>query len=408
MSWSGIANNQCVSFSNLQDAVTTGVFVLKSAITSTAEQITKADANTYVYIDTSYSPYSAKASNQLVVKSDLRGGFLLYGSGFGCVVPETDILIAPNITKKADGFSIGDIVYTQHESTKEWGYYKVMNLERKTQPILNITTTEGDIVCSTTHLLSRGGEFVEAKELVEGDLIQHINGEATISEIVSKEESEVIDFTIEEAHTYVAAGFMSHNKCTLLGWDDCSAACTNGTTAYSTDINYTGTLGVGTIINSPTCFLNYIKFFYYVGGYIEIEYDGSDLKVKSLGTCGSCTTTTTTSAYTTTQIDIFNNSADVPITGMEINGVAVTYLSGTNFTLVSGNSGSFTTGQLGTQTVNIYYGSNIGGQNITFEDSDSIITCHDANNGGGTFTITGATITGGINITVIASDGTCF
>jgi hypothetical protein len=72
MSWAGIANNQCISFNNLQDAVTTGVFALKNSIPVSTEQITKADADYYVYIDTTYGPYASKASNQLVVKSNLQ------------------------------------------------------------------------------------------------------------------------------------------------------------------------------------------------------------------------------------------------------------------------------------------------------------------------------------------------
>lgn len=72
MSWAGIANNQCISFNNLQDAVTTGVFALKNSIPVSTEQITKADADYYVYIDTAYGPYASKASNQLVVKSNLQ------------------------------------------------------------------------------------------------------------------------------------------------------------------------------------------------------------------------------------------------------------------------------------------------------------------------------------------------
>jgi len=72
MSWAGIANNQTVSFNNLQDAVTTNVFVLKAAIPVSLEQITKTDADTHVYINTSYGPYASKASNQLVVKSNLQ------------------------------------------------------------------------------------------------------------------------------------------------------------------------------------------------------------------------------------------------------------------------------------------------------------------------------------------------
>lgn len=71
MSWAGLANNQTVSFNNLQDAVNNSVFVAKITIPSSNEQITKADADTYVYINTSAPAYSAKSSSQLVVKSNL-------------------------------------------------------------------------------------------------------------------------------------------------------------------------------------------------------------------------------------------------------------------------------------------------------------------------------------------------
>ena len=72
MSWAGLANNQTVSFSNLDDAIANGYFVLKAAFSDTLEQITKADADASVFLDTAYAPFAAKASNQLVVKSNLR------------------------------------------------------------------------------------------------------------------------------------------------------------------------------------------------------------------------------------------------------------------------------------------------------------------------------------------------
>jgi hypothetical protein len=72
MSWVALANNQTISFNNLQNAVTNGYFVALTTIPTSLEQITKSDASTYVNIDTSYAPYAAKASNQLVVKSNLR------------------------------------------------------------------------------------------------------------------------------------------------------------------------------------------------------------------------------------------------------------------------------------------------------------------------------------------------
>lgn len=72
MPWSSLASNQTVSFTNLKDAVTNGYFVALTTIPTSDEQITKSDASTYANVDTAYGPYAAKASNQLVVKSNLR------------------------------------------------------------------------------------------------------------------------------------------------------------------------------------------------------------------------------------------------------------------------------------------------------------------------------------------------
>jgi hypothetical protein len=71
MSYSSLANNQTISFNNLQDGVNTGQLSQKAPIPVSNEQITKADANTYININTDFAPYAAKASNQLVVKSNL-------------------------------------------------------------------------------------------------------------------------------------------------------------------------------------------------------------------------------------------------------------------------------------------------------------------------------------------------
>lgn len=72
MAWDNLASNQTVSFNNLQNAVNQGYFVPKTSIPASNEQITKADADAKVYLNTSYSPFANKASNQLVVKSNLR------------------------------------------------------------------------------------------------------------------------------------------------------------------------------------------------------------------------------------------------------------------------------------------------------------------------------------------------
>jgi hypothetical protein len=73
MSWKSIAINQTISRANLQDAITTGVFVVKNGVpvTETNRQITKANAQDYIYTWDLYPPFRDKASNQLPVKGDL-------------------------------------------------------------------------------------------------------------------------------------------------------------------------------------------------------------------------------------------------------------------------------------------------------------------------------------------------
>jgi hypothetical protein len=115
MSWLGIANNQTVSFNNLQDAVTTGYFYALASIPSSLEQITKSDASTYVSIDTAYAPYAAKASNQLVVKSDLLAVFPCGAT----LTPETS-------TNCAESYAIQTVIllggYTSGTVNIDWSF----------------------------------------------------------------------------------------------------------------------------------------------------------------------------------------------------------------------------------------------------------------------------------------------
>jgi hypothetical protein len=125
-------------------------------------------------------------------------------------------------------------------------------------------------------------------------------------------------------------------------------------------------------------------------------------------TSTSTSTSTTTAGPTTVDIGIFNSSLDVPIGSMTINGVDVDWVGyGATFVLGASDNGSFTSNQLGTYDVVIGYGGHTPGQKITFTDSASTITCQNLNGSIGTFTITGATITGGTTITVLVEDGSC-
>ena len=84
MAYSDLNQNQTVSFNNLQSGVTQGVFTAKTSIPNSTKQVTKAEANTYVNLNTNLPSFVAKASNQLITKQDLSGivtvtPYLMYG-----------------------------------------------------------------------------------------------------------------------------------------------------------------------------------------------------------------------------------------------------------------------------------------------------------------------------------------
>ena len=172
------------------------------------------------------------------------------------------------------------------------------------------------------------------------------------------------------------------------------------------------------------------------GKSVSVDDAATQVTITSTGTCTnaitqtipcaglttSTTSTTSTSTSTSTStttfgttaaptVDIYINTVsalDTPITGMTIDGVAVTWSgAGPDFILSAGDNGQFTSTKIGTYDVVISYGTHTPGQRIIFTDSSSVVTCQTLSGSSGTFTITNATITAGTTISVYAEDGIC-
>jgi len=130
MSWTSLANNQTVSFSNLLDAVQRGVFIVKSSFFSSSKQITKSEADTYVYLNTSYSPFSSKASNQLVVKSDLQASLNTIVLSAEVDTLEQTCTVSPFATPKQTVTFSGNLgVGTQIDNVTifgNFGYFRIL------------------------------------------------------------------------------------------------------------------------------------------------------------------------------------------------------------------------------------------------------------------------------------------
>lgn len=72
--WSGTASNQLITFSAMKDAATTGEFDAKvdiSTIPTGTEIVTKADIQTYLWVDGSASPWNGYTTNRCPPKSSL-------------------------------------------------------------------------------------------------------------------------------------------------------------------------------------------------------------------------------------------------------------------------------------------------------------------------------------------------
>ena len=128
-------------------------------------------------------------------------------------------------------------------------------------------------------------------------------------------------------------------------------------------------------------------------------------------TTTTSTTTTTTTSGCTVQVTVDNNATGgIGCDIVYVNGVAVTYDSGDNFTVEPGELGFFTTNEIGTYTVEVSYTSHTGDKAINLVDCNSNAFCIDnLNTAGGTAVFENVVLNcpcgGGIQI--IFNDGDC-
>lgn len=114
--------------------------------------------------------------------------------GVHCVSADTLILMADRSLRRADCVKVGEMVHTQHETTLEWGDYRVAYrlLARDDTWIAEV---DGKIIqASTGHRLWIDGAWVK---------IETIGVEAG--------ETTVVELAVDDAHTYISNGILSHN-----------------------------------------------------------------------------------------------------------------------------------------------------------------------------------------------------
>ncbi|MEK6742235.1 MAG: polymorphic toxin-type HINT domain-containing protein [Nitrospirota bacterium] len=138
------------------------------------------------------------------------------GGGGGCFRVGTPVL-TPRGEVPIEQVLPGDTVIAVDEHGQQ-----VPSLVRSTHatrsPHLVIRTTQGDLTTTTEHPLARAsGSFLQAGELVPGDaILKWKDGHSTPAYVTGIEllavDAMVYNLTVEGPHTFIAGGFVVHNK----------------------------------------------------------------------------------------------------------------------------------------------------------------------------------------------------
>jgi len=136
-----------------------------------------------------------------------------YGGGGGCPDPEVPIMLADHSTKPAGQIQVGDLLYTIHEHTLEFGIFPVTAIEIEEQPMVMITFTDGTTLnVSRSHkFLMASGQWQQVFELGQGSIVKGLEVDKTVDTIVARGLAPAVKLTVADAHTYIADGLISHN-----------------------------------------------------------------------------------------------------------------------------------------------------------------------------------------------------
>jgi hypothetical protein len=141
------------------------------------------------------------------------------GQSCGCPSPDTLVLMGDKTNKPAGELKIGDLVYTIHESTKEFGRFMITEVQILQQPMLDIVFTDNSTIrVSESHkFLMDSGLWKKVGKIEEGSIIQQsaiVKGfetNKTIKSITKVGLGPAVKITVDQAHTYISEGLISHN-----------------------------------------------------------------------------------------------------------------------------------------------------------------------------------------------------
>ena len=172
-----------------------------------------------VFVDTPSPPPANTAAPVYQQEVYTSGGEIDIGpqpaypptGGTSCPAPEMNILMADGTLKEAGNLSIGDLVNTQHEDTLIWNTYPVTYSSIILEvPRVKIIFNDTEFIGSYDHKFynEKTSSWLIAKDAKIGDILSG----KVITGIEEHTVGSVVKITIEDAHTYICQGLLSHNK----------------------------------------------------------------------------------------------------------------------------------------------------------------------------------------------------
>lgn len=147
---------------------------------------------------------------------------------------------------------------------------------------------------------------------------------------------------------------------------------------------------------------------------VDVQDDTTVIRVTSTGVCtnyqdvpidvpASTTTTTSTAPVTPATVTVVNNSVDLSISNVIVDGITI---SGATFPVDATESTSGTTSSLGTQTITIIVLGTAPSQSIKVIDSAGTLSCHEFI-GNGSYQFFNQVVNNSVPVQVIAHNAVC-
>jgi hypothetical protein len=136
------------------------------------------------------------------------------GGGGGCPDPAVPITVSETgYTCLASELTVGDTVWTRHETTGVFDNYPITFVETEQQPKVKIFfDDDSNMIVSDTHkFLMWNLVWKQIFQLLPGDVIKGLDVNKTIVDIEPFGVGPVVKITVDQAHTYIAGGLVSHN-----------------------------------------------------------------------------------------------------------------------------------------------------------------------------------------------------